>query len=214
MTVPATLPRRPTDTPQGWIGRLAREVAAGQIDGDEAMRRLDARATRLDRKTASWMRHRFRYMVENAMPPDVPAVAAECVLKVEAALAAGSWCGLQPFCPFWITKTRNAGTRSLFARLYFFALALGWNGRDFEMAQGMAARLFGCGSCGWIAEFLRKAARIGFLLVVSQGRAHRHGVRGRGTVYKLARPVRVDDEATERLYGLLAERLPCLAGRM
>lgn len=206
--VPVPIRAAPPDTPKAWLDRLARAYADGRVDAAEARRRLDAYTSGRDRKTARWMRYRLGFLIANALPRDTPQIVARCVADVE------SHCGgLLPYVPVWIQSTRNRDTARIYARLYFFALALGWSGRDFEMAQSMTAELFGVNCAGTVAEFIRKAVMHGFVEIVSKGRPHGNGAHGRGTVYRLAHSGGAMDEAAGFLHGLLLERIPCLASR-
>lgn len=207
--VPVLIRAAPPDTPKAWLDRLARAYADGRTDADEARRRLDAYARGRDEKTARWMRYRLDFLMANALPRDAPQIVAGCVREVEARFG-----GLLPYVPVWIQSTRNRDTARIYARLYFFALALGWRGRDFEMAQSLTARLFGIQSAGLVAEFMRKAVSRGFVEIVSRGRPHGNGARGRGTVYRLIhRDGHTVGDAAGFLYGLLMERMPCIASR-
>lgn len=197
----------PTDTPGRWLDRLARAYASGLIDGAEARRRLDAYTTGLDAKTARFMHHRFQFLAANVLPKDAPGIVAGCVKEIESAFG-----GLLQHVPQWVRGTRNRDTARLYARLYFFALALGWRGRDFEMAQGVTAKLFNCDG-GMVRGFIRKAVKHGFVWIVSSGRPHGNGAHGRGTVYRLIHSGGAVDDATGFMHGLLLERLPCLVER-
>ena len=76
----------------------------------------------------------------------------------------------------------------------------------------MTAGLFGIRSAGAVAEFIRKAVSRGFLEIVSRGRPHGNGARGRGTVYRLIhRDGHTVGDAAGFLYGLLMVRIPRLA---
>ena len=206
--VPVPIRAAPADTPRAWLDRLARAYADGRVDAAEARRRLDAYTSRRDMKTARWMRYRLDFLIANALPRDAPQIVAGCVADVEAHCG-----GLLPYAPPWIRDTRSRDTARLYARLYLFALALGWGGRDFEMAQSMTAELFGVNCAGTVAEFIRKAVKHGFVEIVSKGRPHGNGAHGRGTVYRLAHSVGAIDGAGGFLHGLLLERMPCLVER-
>ena len=203
------LPTRtaPPDTPKAWLDRLARAYAAGRVDAAEARRRLDAYARGHDGKTARYMRHRLDFLIANALPRDAPQIVAGCVADTESHFG-----GLLPYVPQWVRDARSQDTARLHARLYFFAFALGWGGRDFEMAQNVTGKLYGCDG-GTVRDFVRKAVKHGFIEIVSKGRPHGTGARGRGTVYRLAYSAGAIDNATGFLHGLLWERIPCLVER-
>ena len=200
-------PAAPTDTPERWLDRLARAYADGRTDATEARRRLDAYAAGRDVKTARYLAHRLDFLMANILPRDAPQIVAGCVADTEAAFG-----GLLQHVPQWVRGTSNPDTACLYARLYFFALALGWGGRNFEMAQGVTAKLFDCDG-GMVRGFIRKAVGHGFVEIVSRGRPHGNGAHGRGTVYRLIHSGGAVDDATGFMHGLLLERLPCLVGR-
>jgi len=201
-------PAAPTDTPERWLDRLARAYASELIDATEARRRLDAYAAGRDARTARYLAHRLDFLMANILPKAAPGIVSGCVKETEAAFG-----GLLQHVPQWVRDTGNADTARLYARLYFFALALGWGGRDFEMAQCMTAKLFGVKRAGTVAEFIRKAVKHGFVAIVSKGRPHGKGIHGRGTVYRLIHSGGAVDDAIGFMHGLLLERLPCLVER-
>jgi hypothetical protein len=143
----------------------------------------------------------------NILPKAAPGIVAGCVKETEAAFG-----GLLQHVPQWVRDTGNADTARFYARLYFFALALGWGGRDFEMAQCMTAKLFDCDG-GMVRGFIRKAVSHGCVEIVSRGKPHGNGTHGRGTVYRLIHSGGAVDAATGFMHGLLLERLPCLVER-
>jgi hypothetical protein len=142
----------------------------------------------------------------NILPKAAPGIVAGCVKETEAAFG-----GLLQHVPQWV-GTGNADTARLYARLYFFAIALGWGGRDFEMAQDVTSKLFNSDG-GMVRGFIRKAVGHGFVAIVSKGRPHGNGTHGRGTVYRLIHSGGAVDDATGFMHGLLLERLPCLVER-
>lgn len=206
--VPIPIRHAPADTPELWVVRLARACASGLIDGAEARRRLDAYAAGRGAKTARYLAHRLYFLMSNILPRDAPQIVAGCVADTEAHFG-----GLLQYVPQWVRDTRSPGTARLYARLYFFALALGWGGRDFEMAQSMAAKLFGVHFAGTVTEFIRKAVKNGFVEIVLKGKPHGNGAHGRGTVYRLIHSGGAIDNAIGFMHGLLLERLPCLVER-
>ena len=168
----AIAPMRPPDTPQRWMARLARAVVEGRLSPEDARARFEtyvaARASGEDvhaaEKTATWMRHYLAHAIRNMPTKDLPTMAANGVKLTE--LDFGS---LVRHVPAWGGTTRNGATAALYARLCCFALLLGAYGRRFEMAQGMTAGLFGCGT-GYVTEFVRKATKHDFLRLAVKGR--------------------------------------------
>ena len=206
---PTMPPRMPRRDPARWAVDLARAAVAGRIDAQRARAMLEERAASVDAKTAAWMRHRVAALIMNVLPPDAPGIVAGCVADAEARLAAVG--GLLPYAPGWVRETRgHGGERArLYARLYFFADALGADGRDFIMARCVAARLFDADS-GDIAAFIGKATRRGFMVRTGGGR--QRGGWKTAHVYRLAACGGILDDARFLIHGLLAERLPEIAG--
>ena len=205
----------PADTPQGYLGRIASAVVNGTMTVAEARRRFAAFVSGRDAKAACWARHYLSNAIATCAPRGLLESAARCVRAVErerGTLLGGA--------PAWIIATRNRNTRELYARLRLFALALGFGGRDFVMAQCVTARLFSCDG-GQVREFMRKAVRHGFVALKSRGRrtaAYSVAVGGAtvtrwrraANVYTLARAELEADATTMHLYGLLYAFVPAL----
>lgn len=206
-------PKRPLPQRRDTPDVIARAFTGGGIGTAEAVRRVDALAAQAaDAKTALWIRHRVRMLIENTPRPGTFAAA------VDAVKYAGQSVPLLAFAPLWIRETRRRdGGRDrarLYSQLYFMAFAIGWGGREFEFAQGAVAKAFGCDG-GDVREFIRKSIVNGSMEIAWRGRVLSTYLDGDGRERKRYAangyrfiPDGCEGRAGELIYTILAETIP------